>query len=779
MIAEVLVDVENSAVDQKFDYLVPTIFQSIIQRSQRVIIPFGPRKITGFVVGFKDKTTVKNLKPIDDIIDLTPYFDKTDLALSKILSDTYFHPQISYLNAMLPPGLSMRYQTLYHARDIDTLPPALKALFKTTTTLKAKAIPKSLKPLIKEALEQGNITQEQKIKQASQVKRVPYVYLQDSAFTPRKGAHQQVAIIKQLKHHPKGISKKKLLNSLKASSSTLNTLKDKGVVTIHYQETTREIVSYYQENDKPITLTQVQQTCYEAVANHYNHAQTYLLHGVIASGKTELYIHWLKDVLKAGKRGLLLLPEIALTPKILARIKAAINVPTAVYHSALSIGEQYDQWRKIKAGEVDLVIGARSAIFTPIKQLGIIIIDEAQSDAYIQREHAEYDTNFIAKIKSKQHQCPLILGSATPSIKDYYLAKDKHTYTYLALKERALKRPKPEIHLVDMKQEFKQNNPSIFSKHLQAAIQKRLENNLQTLILINRRGHARFVLCRACSHRMLCPNCELSLTYHQTQDKLKCHYCNYEEAMPKFCPSCGSKHIRFMGLGSQKVETEIKKHFPTANVFRLDRDTTTTKGAHERLLYDFEHQGDILIGTQMIAKGLDFDKVTLVSVLSADMSLFVPDFYAESETFMLLHQMAGRSGRREAAGEVIIQAYDIDHPILSFVQTQDYEAFYAREIEFRKQARVSPFYELIQLMSSHKNYHTAYKNALKIKQQLTTLKDVEIIGPADAKLRRLMGQYHVQLLLRHQDNQAIHKQLKDLQKAMPKQLSITKHPRVF
>ena len=779
MIAEVLVDVENSAVDQIFDYDVPATFQSIVQIGQRVIIPFGPRKITGFIVGLKKTTPIKKLKAIDDIKDLTPYFDQADLALSKRLSDTYFHPRISYLNAMLPSGLSMRYQTIYRVLDINALDLKLKDLFKTADTCKENAIPKHFKPLIKAALDAGYLESEQKITQASQIKTIPYVYLKKPTFTPQKNAHQQQAILKLLAAHPQGLKKKNLLAQLKTTTAPLNSLKEKGVIDIQYEETTRDIVSYYQEQDKPITLTKAQDSCYQAVKNHYNEAKTFLLHGVIASGKTELYIQWLKDILKTGKRGLLLLPEIALTPKILARIKAAIDVPIALYHSALSTGEQYDQWRKIKAGEAQLIIGARSAIFTPIQNLGLIIIDEAQSDAYIQVEQAEYDANHIASIKSKLHQCPLILGSATPSVKDYYLAKEKQVYTYLALKERALKRPKPKIHLIDMKQEFKQNNPSIFSKPLQAAIQKRLDDHQQTLLLINRRGHAQFVLCRDCSHRIQCPACDLSLTYHQPQDKLKCHYCNYEEPMPQHCPACGSKHIRFMGLGSQKVETEIKKYFPKANVFRLDRDTTQTKGAHERLLYDFEHQGDILIGTQMIAKGLDFDKVTLVSVLSADMSLFVPDFYAESETFMLLHQMAGRSGRRDKTGDVIIQAYDIDHPVLSFVKAQDYEAFYKREISFRKQAKVSPFYELIQLTSSHKNYDTAYKNALKLKQRLKHLKNVEILGPADAKLKHLMGRYNVQLLLRHQDNQALHKELKSLQKAMPKDLSITKHPRIF
>ncbi len=779
MYAQVLVDVENQAVDQIFDYMIPTSLRPVIMVGQRVIIPFGARKITGFVVGLSDQTELKTLKPIIDIKDLTPYFDAQDLALSELLSKRYFHPRISYLNAMLPSGLSMRYQTTYRVLKKEKLDEKLKPLFEDQEIIKESVVPKTHKYALKKALENNWIESEQSIKQATKIKTTPIITLEDQTYNPPKNAHKQHALIEALKNRPKGLMLKELTRHLKITHATLKPLIDKGVIRKEHQETRRIMMNYYQEADKNITLNSAQQSCFEAVNNRLNEANTFLLHGVISSGKTELYIKWLKAILKQGKNGLLLLPEIALTPKIIARIKAAIDVPIAQYHSAMSTGEQYDEWRRIKQGEVRIVIGARSAIFTPLKNVGIIIIDEAQSDAYIQTEQAEYDTIFIAKIKSKQYACPLILGSATPSIKDYYLATEKKEYIYLPLKTRALKSPKPHIHLIDMKQEFKANNPSIFSKALQEAIEKRLKHKQQVLILINRRGHARFVLCRDCAHRIKCEACDISLTYHQEGNLLKCHHCNYERPMPKRCPACDSKNIRYMGIGSQRVEAEIKSHFPKANVFRLDKDTSQTKGAHERLLYDFEHQGDILIGTQMIAKGLDFDNVTLVSVLSADMSLFVPDFYAESETFMLLFQMAGRSGRRSETGDVIIQAYDIEHPVLSFVEAQDYDAFYQREIAFRKQAKVEPFYELIQITTSHKRYDEAYKKALKIKQQLNNLDHLTIMGPTDAKIKRRMHRYRIQLLIRHQDHPTLHQHLKAIQKASKSDVTITKHPRLF
>ncbi len=755
MIAEVLVDIEHHTLDQCFDYLVPDALKDTIAVGQRVEVPFAHRKITGFVVGLKSQSDIESLKPIHAVRDLFPYMDDERMQLAEILSKRHIQPRIAYMNAMLPRALSMRYTTYFKVHDKQRLNELLAPYFKDTETIKRDTLDAKALRHVQHHLKTGVLSQHLTVAQTTGVKTVPVVVLKNDG--PVKNASKQQAIIDTLKSQGP-LEKKTLLKTAGTTDGPLRSLVEKGRVEIVSKERYREIASIIRENDKPITFNEEQEVTFDAIKKRLHTPSEHLIHGVTASGKSELYIALIKEVLKHGQQAIVLLPEIALTPKIVARFKAAIDEPIAIFHSALTPGEQYDQWRRMLTGEANVCIGARSAIFAPFQNIGLIVLDEEQSDAFVQREAPSYSAKEVARLRAKHHTAPIVYGSATPSIETYYEAKKGHMHLH-TLSRRALKSTMPYIEIIDMKEEFKQGNPSIFSHALRTAMNETLARGEQVILLINRRGHANFVICRDCGKRIKCPQCEISLTYHHATGELKCHYCNHKEQAPSTCPACASKHIRYMGLGSEKVEMALQKTFPDARVYRMDRDSTTKKGAHERIIADFERDGDILVGTQMITKGLDFDNVTLAGVLSADMSLFVPDFYAESETYAMLTQIAGRSGRRDKPGRVLIQAYDTSHQVLEDVRHGDFTSFYEREIAFRKRARVEPFKKLTQILCVHRNYDIAYRKALEIKRFIKKQTTASVLGPTDARILRQNNRYRVQLLIRHDGDEAIYESL--------------------
>ncbi|KFZ27257.1 MAG: Primosomal protein N' [Candidatus Izimaplasma bacterium HR2] len=459
----------------------------------------------------------------------------------------------------------------------------------------------------------------------------------------------------------------------------------------------------------------------------------------------------------------MLVPEISLTPMMVSRFKGRFKDNVAVLHSGLSIGEKYDEWRKIRRKEVKVVVGARSAIFAPFTNLGIIIIDEEHTDSYKQSVIPTYHAKDVAIMRAKYYNIPLVLGSATPSVESYYKALNNE-YTLLEINNRANKTSLPKVYIEDMRYEFKGGNRSIFSKRLDELITDRLNKKEQVMLLLNRRGHSTFVMCRNCGDVIMCPNCDISLTFHDRTNSLKCHYCGHSEENPDTCPSCNSKHIRYMGIGTERVEEFIKKRFPTAKVVRMDRDTTSTKGAHERLLYDFEHNGDILLGTQMISKGLDFPKVSLVGVLAADMSLSLPDYKAIEKTFQLLTQVSGRAGRHEIDGEVVIQTYNPDHYAISHAKLHDYHAFYEEEMSIRKIAGYTPYNNLVQIIVTDKDVRKILKLGTKIVMKLR--KELEgdtiILGPVLPKIARINNYYRAQIIVKYQTSNVLDKVLKDI-----------------
>ncbi len=757
MIACVTVDVEHRAVDQTFDYLVPDNLEEAIEVGQRVRIPFGHRTITGIVVDTQTTSAIEKLKPILGIVDIEPLFTPEHLDLSETLSNDYLTPRMRYLNAMLPGALRMRYTRKLVLKDKASLPQALHHRFANKTTIPVDAELSRHPALIKRAVREGAIDIVTEPRQKHGKKRIPYVVLNDAS--PLTGSKQQ-AVIDYLVQRGR-VAKKTVLDATGASHDTIRRLQARGAISVENEEVYRDAVNRIEVADVNHVLTSAQTVAVEAVESAFGRAATFLLHGITSSGKTEVYMRLTERVLARGESVLMLVPEIALTPLLVARFKARFHEQVAIYHSRLSLGEQYDEWRRVKRGEATILIGARSAVFTPMNNLGLILIDEEHSDTYKQEDSPPYHAKDVAFWRANRHQTPVVLGSATPSIESYYRS-EQGDITRLRLPERVGESRLPTVDIVDMKREFAQGNRTFFSTPLHEAMQATHNRGEQTLLLINRRGHANFILCRACGHTVRCDDCDVSMTYHRHDQTLKCHYCDANKAVPTVCPACHSPHIRYMGLGSERVEATLKTVFPTAKVYRMDRDTTSQKDGHAAVLDAFENDGDFLVGTQMISKGLDFDNVTLVGILSADMALFVPDFRAREETFALLTQMAGRSGRRQTPGRVIVQAYDHDHPVLDYVKNHEYRRFYDHEIVARAHADVSPFRDMLAVTVTHAEasrvFHRAADLTGRLRRQLSD--DARVIGPIRPAIGKTHGKHRMHVLVKHHKEPALMQTIK-------------------
>ena len=551
------------------------------------------------------------------------------------------------------------------------------------------------------------------------------------------------------------------------SKSSLDTLIKKGYLEKYDAEIERDpFANRIFEKEDNRQLTHDQQIAFDAIKEKIdaNEERTFLLHGVTGSGKTEVYLQAIESALNQGKQAMMLVPEIALTPQMVLRVKRRFGDDVAVLHSGLSNGERYDEWQKIRDGRAQVSVGARSSIFAPFKNLGLIIIDEEHESTYKQEDYPRYHARDIAQWRSSYHHCPVILGSATPSLESYARA-EKDVYQLLSLPHRVNNQALPEIDIVDMREELAEGNRSMFSSTLRDAIQHCLDNNEQIVLFLNRRGYASFMLCRDCGHVPQCPNCDISLTYHKTTDLLKCHYCGYQETPPNQCPNCESEHIRQVGTGTQRVEELLQQEFEEAKIIRMDVDTTSRKGAHEKLLTDFENgKGDILLGTQMIAKGLDYPNITLVGVLNADTMLNLPDFRASERTYQLLTQVAGRAGRHEKEGKVIIQTYNPEHYAIEDVKKNDYLTFYQQEMTYRKLGKYPPYYFLINFTISHKEMKKvmeASKHIHKILLQHLTDQSL-VLGPSPAALSRINNEYRFQILVKYKREPELHKALQYL-----------------
>lgn len=769
-IAQVIVDVDSKSVDRTFDYRIPNDLLSVIQPGVRVVVPFGPRKIQGFVMAClpddKAEYDLNKLKPILEVKDIQPELTEELVHLSQWFSRYFVCKRISILETMLPSAIKAKYKKVFKINDVQALPESVLNYFdRHGQYAYHQAQNDQMIQTLRPYLEKGHIHEEtilhqsmaKKTKKAVRVIDVEQAESYLDVLNKQPKQYELLAYLLDERH--RDVFLQDILD-IGFSNSSINTLSKHGVIEKYDAIIERD--PYYGrvfEAETKRTLTQEQQATYKQLkqATESETSQTFLLHGVTGSGKTEIYLQIIDKVLTDGKTAMMLVPEIALTPQMVNRFKRRFGDEVAVLHSGLSKGERYDEWRKIRDGRARVSVGARSSVFAPFKNLGMIIIDEEHEATYKQEDYPRYHARDIAIWRSQYHQCPLVLGSATPSLESYARA-EKGVYQLLSMPSRVNQQPLPEIEICDMREELANGNRSMFSEKLKEAIQTRLDRREQVVLFLNRRGYASFMLCRDCGHVPQCPNCDISLTYHKASHQLKCHYCGYQTEEPFQCPSCESEHIRQMGVGTQKVEEYLHDIYPEARIIRMDVDTTTQKGSHEKLLKQFEEgKGDILLGTQMIAKGLDFPNITLVGVLNADTLLNLPDFRASERTFQLLTQVSGRAGRHEKLGEVIIQTYNPDHYAIQDVKANDFINFYLKEMKYRQIGQYPPYYYLINFTITHSNMKKVLEAATHVHQILIQhLSDKALIlGPSPAAIPRINNEHRFQVLVKYKSEPSL------------------------
>lgn len=756
VIAEVVVDIKNKAVNKVFDYTVPEELAHLIQPGVRVLVPFGPRTIMGFVISLKEQTELQNLRPIKELIDVVPVLNDELRELGMSLSEETGSTMIQCFEAMIPNAMRAKYKKKLLCLS-DTLSPNLASLFQNSRVIDYEQIPANLLKEVKQAIEHKQVELIYEVKDQLGKKMIKYIALVDPKLdlSSFNRAAKQKQVLEYLIAQPNPVLKSQLMDELQVTHAIMKTLVDKSVIKEIEVEAYRDpYADVVHQQSKALKLNQEQQVAVTTVAHacEENACDIFLLHGITGSGKTEVYLQMIENVLVKGQQAIMLVPEIALTPQIAGRFKSRFQNKVAVLHSALSMGEKYDEWRKILKQEVQIVVGARSAIFAPFKDIGIIIIDEEHEATYKQEEAPRYHAIEVAKQRAITHRCPVVLGSATPSLESFARAQ-KGVYRLLTLSKRAVSTAKlPTVKLIDMRQHSTVSDQMILSDVLQEAIAKRLERQEQVVLLLNRRGYSNFMQCRECGEVVNCPNCDVSLTYHKTNQKLKCHYCGFESFILRRCPSCQSEELRFFGLGTQKVEEYLQDQFRGARIMRMDVDTTSKKGSHQELIAAFERkEADILIGTQMVGKGLDFPDVTLVGVLAADLMLHLSDFKAAERTFQLLTQVAGRAGRHELEGEVLIQTYSPEHYVMKCVVEQNYHAFYVEEMKMRRRFGYPPYYYLASVMMSSEDYNDLIMACDKVNQYLRNQlgHSCIIVGPTMPYVGRINQRFRMYFMIKY------------------------------
>ncbi|MGG1630510.1 primosomal protein N' [Rossellomorea sp. NRS-1567] len=767
-VASVIVDVPAMQTDRTYDYSIPDEWKGSIVPGMRVIVPFGPRKIQGFVIELKEKGEVSKLKSIVEPMDLVPVLNKELLTLGNWLTEKTLCFKISAFQAMLPAAMKAKYEKFFQLEENMSpveLNLSLQRFFQNGREVAWKAIEENgMLPLVHKEVKKGTVEVIYRVKAKGNKKTVRKLYLNvpegdleevKNSLPPQ--ASKQKQIIEYMSHSAPGgdgILAATLLEEMATTSSTVKSLVNKGVLIEKNVEMYRDpFENRTFEKTSPLSLTSQQDHAIRPILTTIDEDKhhTFLLYGVTGSGKTEIYLQSIQRVLQEGKEAIVLVPEISLTPQMVHRFKGRFGNDVAVLHSGLSVGEKYDEWRKIQRKEVKVVVGARSAVFAPFENIGIIIIDEEHETSYKQEENPRYHARDVAIYRGEYHQCPVILGSATPSLESFARAS-KGVYGLLTLDKRMNDGPLPSVDIVDMREELRKGNRSMFSTELFEKLQDRMEKGEQTVLFLNRRGHSSFIMCRDCGFVLQCPNCDISLTYHRFSNGMKCHYCGYEEGVPTTCPECTSEHIRYFGTGTQKVEEELTKLIPDARIIRMDVDTTSRKGSHEKLLTAFgEGRADILLGTQMIAKGLDFPNITLVGVLSADTMLHLPDFRAAEKTFQLLTQVSGRAGRHTLPGEVVIQTYTPEHYSIELASHHDYNRFYQQEMMMRKMGSYPPFYYITMLTLSHEDLMKVVDIAEKMTNYIRSKlsETTTILGPVASPIPRIKNRYRYQCLIKY------------------------------
>lgn len=756
-IAQVIVDVPLMQTDKPFSYIIPKDVEDQVTIGSRVHVPFGRgnRLLQGFVVGFSDTfdNTVTDLKAISEVLDFEPVLNAEQLELAEQMRHTVFSYKISILKSMIPNLLNSQYdkrltptESLSSEERLALFGEKESRLYSSFTEEEAKKVAR--------LVQAGKITVDYLAKDKKNIKTEKYYYIQAEKMAAAdfsNRAKKRLELRDYLLEHPEEGRLSDLHHLF--SRDVVKFFVDNQLITVLEREEKRSDAYFDVATTDFLDLNAEQAAVVEQVTSQIaQESNPFLLEGVTGSGKTEVYLHIIDKVLKLGKTAIVLVPEISLTPQMTNRFISRFGKQVAIMHSALSDGEKFDEWRKIKSGQARVVVGARSAIFVPIENIGAIIIDEEHEATYKQESNPRYHARDVALLRAKYHKAVLLMGSATPSIESRARAS-RGVYQFLQLTHRANPMAKiPKVEIVDFRDYVGQQEVSNFTPYLLEKIADRLEKNEQVVLMLNRRGYSSFIMCRDCGYVDECPNCDISLTLHMDTKTMNCHYCGFEKSIPHTCPNCHSRSIRYYGTGTQKAYDELVEVFPQARILRMDVDTTRQKGAHQRILDKFgNHEADILLGTQMIAKGLDFPNVTLVGVLNADTSLNLPDFRSSERTFQLLTQVAGRAGRAEKEGEVLIQTYNPQHYAIQLAQKQDYEAFYAYEMGIRRQLAYPPYYFTVGLTLSHKDEQTVVRKSFELLQLLRQqLSDkIKILGPTPKPIARTHNLYHYQIIVKY------------------------------
>lgn len=756
-IAQVIVDVPLMQTDKPFSYIIPKDIEDQVTIGSRVHVPFGRgnRLLQGFVVGFSDTfdNTVTDLKAISEVLDFEPVLNAEQLELAEQVRHTVFSYKISILKSMIPNLLNSQYDKRLTPTESLSSEERLALFGEKESRLHSSLTEEEAKKVAR-LVQAGKITVDYLAKDKKNIKTEKYYHVQAekiAATDISNRAKKRLELRDYLLEHPEE-GKLSDLHHL-FSRDVVKFFVDTRLITVLEREKKRSDAYFDVATTDFLDLNAEQAAVVEQVTSQIGQeSKPFLLEGVTGSGKTEVYLHIIDKVLKLGKTAIVLVPEISLTPQMTNRFISRFGKQVAIMHSALSDGEKFDEWRKIKSGQARVVVGARSAIFVPIENIGAIIIDEEHEATYKQESNPRYHARDVALLRAKYHKAILLMGSATPSIESRARAS-RGVYQFLQLTHRANPMAKiPKVEIIDFRDYVGQQEVSNFTPYLLEKIADRLEKNEQVVLMLNRRGYSSFIMCRDCGYVDECPNCDISLTLHMDTKTMNCHYCGFEKSIPHTCPNCHSRSIRYYGTGTQKAYDELVEIFPQARILRMDVDTTRQKGAHQRILDKFgNHEADILLGTQMIAKGLDFPNVTLVGVLNADTSLNLPDFRSSERTFQLLTQVAGRTGRAEKEGEVLIQTYNPQHYAIQLAQKQDYEAFYAYEMGIRRQLAYPPYYFTVGLTLSHKDEQSVVRKSFELLQLLRQqLSDkIKILGPTPKPIARTHNLYHYQIIVKY------------------------------
>lgn len=774
----------NSPVAQRrtFSYSIPSSIDLTV--GQAVWVPFGRKVLQGVVCRLSEHPEVEETRDIVGVIDPRPLLSSTQIELARWISEYYLAPLFDAVALMLPPGFERKLITFYQLSsrfpssspsDLTPEQAQLLELLIREGKVEQAAVEKALgqkkaRRVLDELLGKGLVMKSQELEKVRvRAKLVTHLRLAVEAEVAKMEAERlasrapkQAALLRFLMDRTEPVP----ALETGATPATVKALRDKGLIsTVDVHVWRDPLLDRTFAPCTPPILTAAQEAALERIRTSLRQPgksgpTAFLLHGVTGSGKTEVYMRALAEAMALGQRGIVLVPEIALTPQTIGRFASRFPGRVAVLHSRMSLGEQFDEWQRIREGAFDVVIGPRSALFAPQRDLGLIIIDEEHEWTYKQEEQSpRYHAREVALKLAELCGATIVMGSATPDLESYYRAETGR-YRLLELPQRITVRgesPLPEVELVDMREELKAGNRSIFSRSLNQAVGETLAAGEQTILFLNRRGTSTFVQCRNCGFVMRCHRCDLPLTYHAQEEMLVCHQCGYRKPIPEVCPVCWSRRIRYLGLGTERVEDEVRRAFPLARTLRWDRDVTRGKNSHERILDTFlAHEADILIGTQMIAKGLDLPLVTLVGIISADTMLHFPDIRAGERTFQLLSQVAGRAGRGALPGRVVVQTYTPDNYAIAAGANHDYASFYRQEIDLRRQHGQPPFGRLVSLVHTHANVEACRSGAEKMFRRLVEKKgregaDVELVGPAPMFFGRIRGRYRWQIVLRGPD----------------------------